>query len=195
MALLPPDGQSLPEEAAQAEASPLEAPLPSLPGPKRRPSEPPPRPEGQLPPSSPEPRPPAGPSQSTGAPGTSSTASSEPTRPKPERKADPEEVKSALGEGVDIALELVCGGAGYLHQNVARGQELPGGAWRPTALERERIHAPAQRIIRRHTAEMGLVDADAIDAALVAAGLLRITTRSVLGPDKKRSEEAGNGES
>jgi hypothetical protein len=29
---------------------------------------------------------------------------------------------------------------------------------------------------------MGIVDADAIDAALVAAGLLRITVRSTLGP-------------
>ena len=177
-------------EAALPEDEGLLAPLPALPAPKR------PTPADQQS-ASPQPSPSPAPSQSqspsSSTPGpttTTTTGSSEPKPDRPDRpKVEPpkptaSEVTEALTESVDVALEVLCAGAHFAHARALHGKPLPEGAWEPTDAERRRISAPAGRIVRRHVPDIGVVDADAIDAALIGASLLRLSLRSTMGPDK-----------
>jgi hypothetical protein len=80
-------------------------------------------------------------------------------------------------------------GIGVLHDR-ARRQANPQAVveheqqrWVPTPAERALVLAPASRIIARHLPDTDLASADAIDAALIAAGLAAFSTRSMFGID------------
>ena len=72
------------------------------------------------------------------------------------------------------------GGAEALHRRTVR-HELAPDAWRPTDQERQRVIAPASRIIRRHVSA-DVADVDTIDAALIGTALLTIAVRSARTP-------------
>jgi hypothetical protein len=107
--------------------------------------------------------------------GRSSTVSTDPTRP----VVDPKDFREAVRDAVDIGFVLGGQFVGSVHAS-RTGQTRDAQRWLPTVAERRRVANPAHRIARRHIVNSSDT-MDAVDVALMAAGIGAYASRAAFG--------------
>lgn len=170
----PPDAPGRPRLTGRTPRLPISRPERTSPTPPARAEE------------HPEPEPGPGPSPLDAPPGDPSSSRSS-RASTDDDVVSPKDLKAAIRQAADVGFVLAGQGIGALHAR-ARRQPKIASQWLPTPAERELVLDPAGRIIGRHI-RGDVQTADAVDAALIAAGLGAFTVRAAFGLEPLPAKE------